>query len=52
MAPEVEQGRKYNEKSDVHCIGSIIIKMFDIRIIGSVQFYAKYFIDRLNAFFS
>ncbi len=51
MAPEVERGRKYNEKSDVHCIGSIIIKMFDIHIIGSVQFYTKYFIDKLNTFF-
>jgi len=30
MAPEVKNGRKYNEKSDIYCIGLIILQMFDI----------------------
>jgi serine/threonine protein kinase len=30
IPPEVVKGRKYNETSDIHCIGSIIITMFDI----------------------
>jgi serine/threonine protein kinase len=30
MPPEVAKGRKYNETSDIHCIGSIIMTMFCI----------------------
>jgi len=31
MAPEVKDGKIYNEKSDIHCLGKMILKMFKIQ---------------------
>ncbi len=53
MAPEVEKGRKYNETSDIHCIGSIIVKMFNINVprLFYVLYIKKRFCIQMSAFF-